>query len=301
MDAANMFVSLLPVNIVQGLLYALVALGIMIPLRILSFPDLTSEGSFPLGACVLAAALEAGLGPLVAMTIAVAAGAVAGLATASIHRWLRINTMMCGIIVLTILFSVNVRVMGKPNVALFNHASVFSLVFGDAHTNQANQILLLGGTLAVVIGTLYWFFHTQVGMGMRAVGSSVPMARAQGINVARYTACGLALGGALCALGASLQAQLQGFADVNLGFGVLVNGLAAVILGEALVGSQTVTRQLFAPVLGALIYFQVIGIALALGLRPSDLKALTGFFVLVTMLVPILRKTDAGPRMAIRE
>jgi len=301
METLKLFVELLPVNIIQGMIYALVALGIMIPLRILSFPDLTSEGSFPMGACVLAACLEGGMPPVQATLVAIFAGALAGVATASTHRWLHINTMLCGIIVLTILFSINVRIMGKPNVALFNHPNVFSLIFGDHATNQYNQILLLGTLLVLITGLLYFFFQTQVGMAMRAVGASVPMAKAQGIHVARYTAWGLALGGALTALGASLQAQLQGFADVNLGFGVLINGLAAVILGEALLGKQSIGRQLLAPILGAFVYFQVIGFVLALGLRPSDLKALTGIFVLVTMLVPILRKTDNGPSVGVRE
>jgi putative ABC transport system permease protein len=301
MGVIDLFVSLLPVNIIQGLIYALVALGIMIPLRILSFPDLTSEGSFPLGACALAACLELDFSPIGATMVAVFSGALAGMATASIHRWLRINTMLCGIIVLTILFSINVRIMGKPNIALFSHPSVFSLMFGENSVNQYNQILLLGLLVAMVTVLLYFFFQTQAGMAMRAVGASVPMAKAQGIDVARYTSWGLAIGGALTALGASLQAQLQGFADVNLGFGVLINGLAAVILGEALLGNQSIKRQLLAPVVGAFIYFQVIGFVLALGLRPSDLKALTGMFVLITMLVPIVRKTDTGPTVGIRE
>ena len=187
METLKLFVELLPVNIIQGLIYALVALGIMIPLRILSFPDLTSEGSFPLGACVLAACLEGGMPPVQATLVAIFAGALAGVATASTHRWLHINTMLCGIIVLTILFSINVRIMGKPNVALFNHPNVFSLIFGDHATNQYNQILLLGTLLVLITGLLYVFFQTQVGMAMRAVGASVPMAKAQGIHVALHS------------------------------------------------------------------------------------------------------------------
>lgn len=297
MDALGAFAHLVPVTLVQGLIYAFVALGIMIPFRMLAFPDLTAEGSFPLGACVCAAALAAGHHPVAATGLAALAGFGAGCATALIHQHARINTLLCGILVLTALYSLNIRIMGQPNTPLFAYSSVYELALGARKGEAWGQIALLAALAVAAVVALWWFFRTEIGTALRAVGANLPMARAQGIDVGLYTLWGLGLGGALAALGGSLLAQSQGFADVNLGFGVLINGLAAVILGEAIVGTQTVARQLAAPVIGAILYFQVVSAALALGLRPSDLKLVTAAFVLAMLLLPAVRGRTAPLRM----
>ncbi|MBN9425746.1 MAG: ABC transporter permease [Burkholderiales bacterium] len=289
MEVFSAFVNLIPVSLVQSLIYAFVALGIMIPFRVLSFPDLTSEGSLPLGACVCAAALVAGHHPVSALLLAMLAGFAAGCVTALIHQKVRINTLLCGILVLTALYSINIRIMGQPNTPLFAYPTVFELALGDHKGDSWYQIALLGVLVLLLCVLLWWALRTQIGMAMRAVGVNIPMARAQGINVAVHTVCGLGLGNAFAALAGGLLAQNQGFADVNVGFGVLINGLAALILGETLIGTRSVWRQLLAPVVGAILYYQVISFALAVGMRPSDLKLATAVFVLLTLAIPAMR------------
>jgi putative ABC transport system permease protein len=294
------FVALIPVTLVQSLLYAFVALAIMFPFRVLNFPDLTSEGTFPLGASVCAACMVAGWNPVLALGAAAVAGFLAGCATGWIHERIKVNTLLCGIIVLTMLYSVNLRVMGQPNVPLFNFQNVFGIALGDRKGESLWQAVLLAIAVGAVCLVVLWFLRTRIGAAMRAVGSSIPMARAQGVNVAAYTIAGLGLANALAAMAGGLLAQNQGFADVNLGFGVLINGLAALILGETLIGTRTLRRQVLAPVVGALVYYQVISAALAAGLRPSDLKFITGIFVLATLAIPAIRRGGEGA-LRIRE
>ena len=288
------FIALVPVTLVQSLLYAFVALAIWLPFRVLGFPDLTSEGSFPLGAAVCAACMVSGWNPFTALAAAAAVGFLAGCATGWIHERIRVNTLLCGIIVLTMLYSVNLRVMGQPNIPLFNFSSVFAIILGDYKGSSLGQAALLGLWVTAAALGLWWFLRTGIGSAMRAVGSSIQMARAQGVNVAAYTIFGLGLANALAAFAGGLLAQNQGFADVNLGFGVLINGLAALILGETLVGTRTLARQVLAPVVGAIVYYQVISAALAAGLRPSDLKFVTGVFVLATLAIPAIRRSGDG-------
>lgn len=280
------FLNLVPITLLQGAIYGFVALGVMLPFRMLSFPDLTAEGSFPLGGAVAAASIAAGLDPISATLLALAAGCLAGCATALIHLGLRLNTLLCGIIVLTMLFSVNIRIMGKPNTALFAFDDMFDVLLGGSSSDLTLQIVLILGLALIAAGLLLWFLKTETGLALRAVGANQMMARAQGISIWRQTILGLGLAGGLCATGGAIMAQNQSFADVNMGFGVLLNGLAAVIVGETLIGRSTLWRQLLAPIVGAIAYYQVISFALALGLEPSDLKFLTGAFVLLMLALP---------------
>jgi putative ABC transport system permease protein len=288
MSIVDAYINLIPVTLIQSVIYAFAALGIMIPFRLLSFPDLTVEGSFPLGGCVAAALIAARVDPWLATLAALAAGACAGLATATIHLVFRLNTLLCGILVLTMLFSINIRIMGKPNIALFAYSTLFDGLLGASSGNLWARIILVATLLGVTTCALLWFLKTEMGFALRAVGASQSMARAQGISVVRYTLLGLALGGALAATAGALLAQNQAFADVGMGFGILVNGLASVIVGEQLVGRGTLARQLVAPIVGAVVYYQIVSLALALGLQPSDLKLLTGLFVLAMLAVPLL-------------
>jgi putative ABC transport system permease protein len=283
MPVIDAYINLVPVTLMQSVVYAFAALGIMIPFRLLSFPDLTVEGSFPFGGCVAAALVAAGVDPIAATFAAILAGACAGLATAAIHLTLRLNTLLCGILVLTMLFSINIRVMGRPNIPLFAYSTLFDTLLGASTGSLTARIILVTVLLAIAAVALLWFFNTEAGMALRAVGASQTMARAQGISVTHYTLLGLGLSGALCAGAGALLAQNQAFADVGMGFGVLVNGLASVIVGEQLVGRSTLARQLLAPIIGAVVYFQIVSLALALGLQPSDLKLLTGLFVLAML------------------
>ena len=266
------YINLVPVTLMQSVIYAFAALGIMIPF----------------GGCVAAALIAARVDPWLATLAALFAGAAAGLATASLHLWLRLNTLLCGILVLTMLFSINIRVMGKPNIALFAYSTLFDNLLGALTGSLTARIAFVAVLLIVVLLALYWFFQTEIGMALRAVGASQSMARAQGISVARYTLLGLGLAGSLSALAGALLAQNQAFADVSMGFGILVNGLASVIVGEQLIGRTTLGRQLAAPVVGAIVYYQIVSFALALGLQPSDLKLLTGLFVIAMLAIPVL-------------
>jgi len=297
MDILASFWNLVPVTLAQGLLYAFVALGVMVPFRLLAFPDLTSEGSFPLGGCLCAALMVAGLNPLAATLLAVCGGMLAGLTTAFVHLRFRINTLLAGILIMTILYSVNLRVLGKSNVALIGMDSVLHWISPAVVTDVRLQIAVLGTLMAVALAGLLWFLSTEVGLSMRAVGANAALAPGLGINPWTYILAGLALANGLSAFAGAVAVQLQGFADVHMGFGVLINGLAAVIIGETLIGRVTVARQLAAPVLGAIVYYQLVSLGLALGLKPADLKLATGLFVLATLALPALRRGSEPERM----
>ena len=283
------FWGLVPVTLVQSLLYAFIALGVMIPFRLLSFPDLTCEGSFPLGGCVCAAFLVAGAHPLTATAAAIAAGAAAGACTAFIHLRFRINSLLAGILLMTILYSVNLRVLGRANVALLSNETLLSMISPELNSHVPYQLLAFVLVVGVVLALLFWFLRTEAGLSLRAVGSNPELAPALRINPWAWIVAGLALANGLSAFAGAFAVQLQGFADVQMGFGVLINGLAALIIGETFLGRATVARQLAAPVLGSVVYYQLISLGLALGLKPADLKLATGLFVLVTLALPALR------------
>ena len=290
MDIVNSFWNLVPVTLVQGLLYAFIALGVMIPFRLLSFPDLTSEGSFPLGGCLCAVLLVAGVHPLPATLAAVAGGMAAGAATAFIHLRFRINSLLAGILLMTILYSVNLRVLGKANVALLSNETVLSILSAQLVTSVNLQMVFFSVLMLVTLAALYWFLRTEAGLTLRAVGVNPALAPALRIDPWTWIIAGLALANGLSALAGAVAVQLQGFADVHMGFGVLINGLAALIIGETLIGRDTVLRQIAAPILGSILYYQLVSLGLAIGLKPADLKLATGIFVLVTLALPALKR-----------
>jgi len=298
MDTLNSFIGLVPISLAQSLIYAFVALAVMIPFRLLNFPDLSCEGTFPLGGCICGALLAAGVSPLPAMALGVAGGFAAGTATALISLGFRISSLLAGIIVITMLYSVNLRVMGRSNIALFNYDNVFNLIHDGLNESLPGKIVLLAAVVSAVIGLLYAFLRTEHGIAFRAVGSNLEMAQAQGINVWWVTVLGVGAAAALSAFAGTIVVQSQGFADVNIGFGVLINGLAAVIIGELLLGRQTVLRQLLAPVAGSIVYYQIISVCLAVGLAPTDLKLASGALVILMLALPALtgRATRAAAR-----
>lgn len=277
---------LVPITLVQSLLYASVAMGIMIPFRILSLPDMTCEGSFPLGACVVAAVTTAGFSPFGATAVAIAAGALAGAATAWLHLRLRIHSLLAGILVSTMLWSVNLRVMGKPNAPTIPGANVFDQVWEGILRSNGIQAAVLAVLVLLLILGLIGFFRTEIGLSLRCVGANDKLAPALAIRSRSYIIGGFALANAIVAAGGALIVQQQGYADVTMGFGVVVNGLASLILGEAIVGRHTVTRQICAPIVGSLGYYQLVSLALATGLPPSDLKLMTGLFVVAALALP---------------
>ncbi|OCP19316.1 MULTISPECIES: ABC transporter permease [unclassified Ensifer] len=297
------FISLVPVTLAQSLILAFVVLGIMIPFRMLSFPDLTSEGAFPLGGCVCGVLMAAGMSPLAAIAIALLAGFVAGCCTAFIHLRFRIHTLLAGILMMTMLYSINLRIMGRSNLSVFGAPTVFDWAPGLQPGFPASKIVVAGLIALVVFFLLYHFFRTEKGTAVRAVGANPDMAEAQGINVWLATIGGVGLAGAFSAGSGALMVQSQGFADVNMGLGILINGLAALMIGEAIVGKQSVLRQLAAPFVGAIVYYQLVSLCLAAGMPPPDLKLATGLFVLAMLALPSLKRSrgPAPARETVRE
>jgi len=272
-----MNVDLILAGIQQGLLLAFIALGVMIPFRILQMPDLTAEGAYPLGSAVCAMLLILGLHPSIALFCGVISGGLIGYCAGFLHLRLKINLLLAGIILSTMTYSVNLRIIGKPNISLFNCLSFFS-----ANRIEGNILILLA-TVALIIVFLYLFLNTEIGLKLRTVGLNRDFALRQGISISKYTLLGLFLANALSGLGGGLMGQHQSYMDVGMGQGIVIHALAALMIGETLLGHETLKKQLIAPLLGALVYQQLQGLALSLGLAPSDLKFFTAFVVIMVI------------------
>lgn len=284
-----MFASLVPITLEQGLSYALVALGIALTFRILSFPDLTVDGSFPLGGAVAARLLVEGADPFTASMCALAAGFIAGCLTGILNTRLKINSLLAGILMMTILYSVNLRIMGRANIQLLTVPTLFS-PFEDMDISRWIPVVLvfLGVVLAAKVLTDL-FLHTEYGIALRAVGDNEQMIRSLGMNTDLATVFGLGLSNGLVALSGALIAQDQGFADVGMGIGMIVAGLASIIIGEALIKPRSVFRLTLAAVIGSIVYRLIIVTGMRLGLAPTDLKMATGLMVILALGVPSLR------------
>jgi putative ABC transport system permease protein len=184
--------------------------------------------------------------------------------------------------------------MGRSNLALFGSPTVFDLIDARITQSAGLQIGFFALVMAALLGALGWFMRTELGLGLRGVGSNTTLAPALGLDVGRFTVAGLAIANGIAGLAGALVAQLQGYADVSMGFGVLVNGLAGLILGEAIIGRRGLGRQIVAPCLGALVYYQLVSLGLAMGLQPSDLRLVTGLFVVLTLALPVLAGRGRG-------
>ena len=272
-----------------GLLYALVALGVYISFRILRFPDLTVDGSFPLGAAVSASLIVAGVDPFLATLLAFVAGAFAGALTAFLSVKLNILNLLASILVMVALYSINLRIMGRPNIALLQDVTIFTYLENDWLSNIYLYPLIFLVIIAISFFALRYFLSSQIGLAIRASGQNGKMADAQGINTKTMTIVGLALSNALVALAGSLLAQSQGIADVNLGIGVIVIGLASVIGGESLLAPSTIAKALLACILGSILYRFAITLALNadfLGFQAQDLNLITAVLVTIAILIP---------------
>ena len=292
-----------------GFILSLLALGVFISFRIFAFPDITADGSITLGAAVAATLLAHGVNPPLASLAAFGAGLLAGACTGTLHTRFKINSLLSGILVMTALYSVNLHVMGRSNLPLL---SVNTLVtqaerIGMRFTGGATTLHLAGWEVSVrdaavlcaivlavvLIGVLlYLFLRTNLGMAMRATGDNVQMIRALGVNDSTMIVFGLAISNGLVALSGALLAQYQGFADVGMGIGMVVWGLASVIIGEALVGTNQVGLTIIGAVMGSVLFRLMVAVALRWGLSPNDLKLITAVFVFFALIVPqFLRKS----------
>lgn len=286
------------VNMVeQGALAGFLGLGVLISFRFFRFPDLTAEGSYPLGGAVAAALLINGFDPILATLVAVAAGVLAGVATGLIHTKLRINNIVAGIIVMTALYTVNLRVMGSANISLLSVRTLFdattaTLGLGAQHETLVT-IVLTFILLALAGAALAWFMHTDLGLAVRATGENQAMIRSLGVNTDRTKLIGLGLSNGAIALSGALVAQDHGFADIGMGIGILVTGAAAVMIGEALFGDGSIERWVIATIVGVLIYRLLVALALRAGLAPVDLKFITAALLLLALALPRLRAKPA--------
>ena len=278
----------------QGLLWALMALGVYLTYRVLDIADLTVEGSFPLGAAVAAALLTKGFNPLTAILAAGFAGALAGVVTGVLHTKLKIPALLAGILTMIALYSVNLRIMGKANLSLLRVDTVFTFIKNMGLSN-AQSVLIVGLASTVLFGLLmYWFFGTEIGAAIRATGFNQQMIRAQGVDTNITIISGLLISNALVAISGGLIAQSNGFADVGMGVGTIVIGLASVIIGEVLFGTRSFKNCLISVVLGSIVYRFVIALVLQMGMPPNDLKLFTAILVAIALSLPLIQNQVKG-------
>lgn len=278
----------------QGLLWAIIALGVFLTFRVLDIADLSVEGTFPLGAAVAATLIDAGHSVWFAMLIALIAGCIGGTVTALLTTKLKIPALLSGILTMIGLYSVNLMIMGKANVPLLRAETVFTLTEDLFGVSSVVATLIVGLIATTVVGVImYWFFGTVLGTAIRATGCNPQMARAQGINTNVMVILGLLISNGLVALSGALVAQSNGFADVGMGTGTIVIGLASVIIGEVLFGTRSFKNWLISVVLGSVVYRAVIAIVLELGMPPNDLKLFTAVLVAIALSLPLIKNKFA--------
>lgn len=278
----------------QGLLWAIMALGVFLTFRVLDIADLSVEGTFPLGAAVAATLIDAGHSVWFAMLIALIAGCIGGTVTALLTTTLKIPALLSGILTMIGLYSVNLMIMGKANVPLLRAETVFTLTEDLFGVSSVVATLIVGLIATTVVGVImYWFFGTVLGTAIRATGCNPQMARAQGINTNVMVILGLLISNGLVALSGALVAQSNGFADVGMGTGTIVIGLASVIIGEVLFGTRSFKNWLISVVLGSVVYRAVIAIVLELGMPPNDLKLFTAVLVAIALSLPLIKNKFA--------
>ena len=277
----------------EGLVFGLVAVGMYLTFRMLNFPDLGVEGSFPLGGAVVATLIVKGVNPFLATPAAAVAGMLVGLTTASLNTKLRIPGLLCGIIMIVVLWSINLRIMDGANVSLLREVTVFDQVaefLGLSSGSIEVEIIIALVLASMVFLALNWFLRTQIGLALRATGDNEQMVRGLGSDTEMNILMGCCIANGLVALAGAVICQAQAFSDVGMGIGVLIMGLAAVIIGDALFRPRGVASMLLAATGGAFLYRLFITIALRLGLAPGDLKLITGVLVTAALVIPYIRK-----------
>ncbi len=295
--------TLLVGSLTMGVILSLLAFGILISFRVVAFEDLTVDGSLTLGGATAAALMVSGTNPVLATIAGMLAGAVAGSITATLHTRFEINRLLSGILVMTALYSVNLRIMGKSNTplpyettlmqygesaakTLFGEQTVLQISGWQLPARDLCGLLMMAAIALSMGGALYAFFRTNLGLAMRAVGDNSRMVRALGVNVEWLTTLALFIGNGLIGLSGALLAQYQGFADVQMGIGMLVWGVASVILGESLVGTKKIGLLISGALMGSVLFRLLVAIALRWGLNPNDLKLITAVFVFVALVLP---------------
>lgn len=264
--------SLIITSIEQGLIFGVLAMGVFLTYKILDIADLSVEGTFPLGAFIFARFISTGLGPIGSTLLAFVFGSLAGLLTATLFTKLRIKPLLSGILTMTILYSVNLKINGKANIPLFSQDSIFDL--------GSTMLILLIIVISIKI-ILDLFLKTETGYLLIATGDNESLVKSLGQNSNKYKTMGLMLANGLVALSGALMAQVQGFADITMGSSIIVVALASIIVGDAIMKNSDKLKLTSRAIIGALIYKIIGGIAIDLGLEPSDLKAISAIIVII--------------------
>ncbi len=286
-------------TVAQGLLWAVMALGVYVTFRVLDLADLTCEGSFPLGAATAAMLMASGHSVSTAILAAAVAGMLAGAVTGFLTTKMKIPALLAGILTMIALYSVNLRIMGKANLSLLGVDTVFSLTQSVLGLNNAQTTFVVGLTATLFIGIgMYWFFGTEIGAAIRATGFNQQMIRAQGVNTDMTIILGLIISNALISVAGALVGQNNGFADVGMGTGTIVIGLASVIIGEVLFGTRSFMNCMISVVLGSVVYRIVIAVVLQMGMPPNDLKLFTSVLVALALSMPLIKAKFKGRKVA---
>lgn len=279
-------------TLVLGLILSIMSFGVFISFRILNIPDLTVDGSFTTGCAVSAICTVQGH-PLLGIGLACVAGALAGLVTGVLQTKGKIQPLMAGILTMTALYSINLKILGgMPNVSLFGKKTIFSML--TSNTNEISNIVITIAIVILLMILLYLFLKTQLGMSIRATGDNESMVRASSINADRMKQIGMALSNALVAMGGAIYAQNQGFVDVSGGIGMMVVGLAGIIVGEAFIRNKAMFARFIAVVFGAIVYRFMLTIALQLGIEASNLNLFSACLVAIAISLPNLKKKRRG-------
>ncbi|MFC2068608.1 ABC transporter permease [Chloroflexota bacterium] len=291
-----MIVNLLSISVYEGLAYGFVAIGVYITFRVLSFPDLSVDGSFPLGGAIAAILIINSVNPWLATMAALLSGCIAGSCTALLNTKLRINALLAGILMMVALYSINLLIMGRANIPLLRQVTVFEQAadFLKITPSIFLSIIFMTALALIILFSLNWFLRTEIGLMLRATGDNEQMVRSLGGNTDTTTILGVAISNGFVALSGALIAQNQGFSDVGMGIGMIVMGLASVIIGEGLFRPRGVTTILLAVFGGAFAYRLFISIALRLGLPPTNLKLITALLVIVALTIPYVHKKSKG-------
>ena len=271
-----------------GLIYGLMALGVYLTFRILDFPDLTVDGSFTTGAATAAALILLGQPPLLATLAGAVVGAAAGLITGVLHTKGKINPLLAGILTQIALYSINLRIMGRANLPLLRQDTMLSPLRDEGLFGSWVSVGVFALVTLAFMAALDWFLNTDLGLALQATGDNERMIRSQGVSTDATKILGLALSNALVGLCGALIAQYQGFADIGMGIGLIVAGLASVIIGQALLPSRRFIFATLAVVVGSVVYRLVIQVALGLGFDPNDMKLISAVLVILALLLPRL-------------
>lgn len=283
-------------TVAQGLMWSILAIGVFLSFRVLDVPDMTCEGSFPLGGAIAASMIAAGASPWLAIAAGALGGLLAGIVTGILYTKLKIPAILAGILTMIALYSVNLHVMGKANISLLRVDTIFSTTASLLNVSNSVAAFLVPAVLLFLCSAfIYWFFGTELGMCIRATGYNTQMVRAQGVNTDTMIIIGLFISNALIGLCGAVVAQNNGFADVGMGIGTIIIGLASVIIGEVILGVDSFSASLAAVILGSVIYRVVIAVVLYMGMPPNDLKLFTAIIVVLALAAPMIKgKVNVG-------